>query len=260
LLADASTAGAVVTRNGRYVDVDGLHVYYEVHGQGAPLVLLHGGGVSLESFDSQVPEFAQRYQVIVPERMGHGRTADANRPFHYHTMAEETVDFLNAIGVTQPVDVLGWSDGGIIGLDLAMHHPERVHRLVVTGTNFTTAGIGPPPPGPGSEKFAAGVDSLMQEAAAVTVGGDSEREAVMAKLSLMWSTEPDYTTADLATIHARTLVMVGDHDLVRPEHAVAMYRAIPGAELAILPGASHLAPIEKPDLFNRLVLDFLAEP
>jgi pimeloyl-ACP methyl ester carboxylesterase len=121
-----------------YAAVNGLNMYYEVHGEGPPLLLLHGGSGSIP--EKWIPFFSPRFQVIAMEQMGHGRTADlGDRPFHYHDMAEDTVELMRQLKVESAV-VVGYSDGGIIGLDIAIHHPERVTKLAVTGANYRTEG------------------------------------------------------------------------------------------------------------------------
>jgi pimeloyl-ACP methyl ester carboxylesterase len=116
-----------------YAAVDGLDMYYEIHGEGSPLLLLHGGAGSIP--ERWIPFLTPHFRVIAPEQMGHGRTADlVDRPFHYHDMAEDTVELMRQLGIESAV-VVGYSDGGIIGLDLAIHHPERVSKLAVTGAN-----------------------------------------------------------------------------------------------------------------------------
>ena len=121
-----------------YAAVNGLNMYYEVHGEGPPLLLLHGGSGSIP--EKWIPFFATRFQVIAMEQMGHGRTADAmDRSFHYHDMAEDTVELMRQLEIESAV-VVGYSDGGIIGLDMAINHPERVTKLAVTGANARTDG------------------------------------------------------------------------------------------------------------------------
>ena len=121
-----------------YAAVNGLNMYYEEHGEGPPLLLLHGGSGSIP--EKWIPDFSPRFHVIAMEQMGHGRTADLrDRPFHYHDMAEDTVELMRQLGI-ESASVLGYSDGGIIGLDMAIHHPERVTKLAVTGANCRTDG------------------------------------------------------------------------------------------------------------------------
>ena len=129
-----------MTTAGSYADVNGLSLYYELHGEGAPLLLLHGGTCSIELPSMEIPFFASEFQVIAVEQMGHGRTADAmDREFHYHDMAEDTVALMDQLQIDSAF-VFGLSDGGMLGLDMAMHHPERVRKLAVTGSNFRTDG------------------------------------------------------------------------------------------------------------------------
>jgi pimeloyl-ACP methyl ester carboxylesterase len=116
-----------------YAAVNGLEMYYEVHGDGTPLLLLHGGSGSIP--EKWLPLFSPHFRVVAPEQMGHGRTGDlVGRAFHYHDMAEDTVELIRRLGVDRAV-VVGYSDGGIIGLDIAIHHPELVSKLAVTGAN-----------------------------------------------------------------------------------------------------------------------------
>jgi pimeloyl-ACP methyl ester carboxylesterase len=121
-----------------YAAVNGLDMYYEVHGEGPPLLLMHGGSGSIP--EKWIPFFSPRFQVIAMEQMGHGRTADLpDRPFHYHDVAEDTVELMRQLAI-ESAAVVGYSDGGIIGLEMAIHHPERVAKLAVTGANCRTDG------------------------------------------------------------------------------------------------------------------------
>ena len=123
-----------------YAAVNGLNMYYEVHGEGPPLLSLHGGAGSINPASTAIPFFETQFRVIAIEQMGHERTADViDRPFHYHDMAEDTVELMRQLGI-ESASVLGYSDGGIIGLDMAIHHPERVTNLAVTGANSRTDG------------------------------------------------------------------------------------------------------------------------
>jgi len=121
-----------------YADVNGLNMYYEVHGEGPPLLLLHGGLGSIP--EKWIPNFSAQFQVIAMEQMGHGHTADVvDRPFHYHDLAEDTVELMRRLAI-ESAAIVGYSDGGIIGLDMAIHHPEHVTKLAVTGANCRTDG------------------------------------------------------------------------------------------------------------------------
>ena len=242
---------------GSYVDVGPVHTWYEVHGRGEPVVLLHGGLDTNGSWAAQTDVLAEHFRVIAPERRGHGRTPDVAGPLSYRLMADDMAAFIDSV-VGAPVHLVGWSDGAVVGLMVALSRPDLVRRLVVIGGSFDTSAYVP--------EFLAATrlpaDSEVYQAfravyGAVSPDGPDHWPVVFAKLTSLWQAEPHLPYEDLAEIEARTLVMVGDDDLVRLEHAVAMYRAIPDAELAVVPGTSHLVPMEKPALVNSMLLDFL---
>jgi pimeloyl-ACP methyl ester carboxylesterase len=237
------------------MDVNGVNTYYEEHGSGDPLLLLHGGLADADSFGQQTPAFAERYRVVLPERRGHGRTADVEGPITYDVMAEDTIAFMDALG-TGPSHLVGWSDGGNIGLLVAMKRPDLVRKVVAMGANFSAEGLMPEAVAaftPGTPTSAIPMMQEMWKASAV----DPERfDVVLEKMQHCWN---DYAipTADLARIEAPVLVMVGDDDIARFEHTITLYDTIRDAQLTVIPGASHVAPIERPELVNELVLDFL---
>ncbi len=239
-----------------YVDANGVHSYYEEHGSGDPLLLLHGGLADASGFALQTPAFAELYRVFVPDRRGHGQTPDVEGPISYDLMADDTIAFMDAVG-TGPGHLVGWSDGGDVGLIVAIKRPDLVRKLVLMGANFSADGLTPEAAAvfrPDSDTSMIPVMRDMWSEHAV----DPDRfDAVLDKMTHCWF---DYAIppADLARIAAPTLVMVGDDDITRYEHTIELFETIPDAQLAVIPGASHLAPIEKPELVNQLVLDFLA--
>jgi pimeloyl-ACP methyl ester carboxylesterase len=243
---------------GQYADVGGIHTWYDEYGDGDPLVLLHGGMCTNETWAAQVPAFAERFRVLAPERRGHGHTADVDGPLHYDDMASDTIGFLEQV-VGGPAHLVGWSDGGIIGLLVAMRRPDLVSKLVVIGANYDTTGLAP-----GVDEMFAAMDPAGEDVAmfrdayvAHSPDGADHWPVFFAKFIEMAASEPHIPVAELAAIAAPTLVVAGDDDVVSLEHTVALYRAVPGAELAVIPGTSHAAMLEKPALCNQLVLDFL---
>jgi pimeloyl-ACP methyl ester carboxylesterase len=232
-----------------YAAVNGLKMYYEVHGDGPPLLLLHGGTSSIEDFTLAIPFFATQFRVIAIEQMGHGRTGDRmDRPFHYHDMAEDTVELMRQQGI-ESAAIVGYSDGGIIGLDIAIHHPERVTRLAVTGANSRTDGYTAewvrtliPDDLPVSEAY----DRLSPD-------GVDHWPIVIGRLKRLWTEEPNFTREEMQSIKAPTLIIVGDGDIVTPEHAVEMFRMIAGAQLCVVPKAGHGV------LPKEMILTFLQE-
>ena len=256
VLAGASCESA--PWSGHYASIRGIRLYYELHGHGAPLVLLHGGGGSGRSFTTQIPAFAKHFRVIVPDLRAHGRSSDGPGPLTYHAMAEDIVALLDHLKMPR-TDVMGWSDGGIIGLDLAIHHPERVDHLVTFGANFTPDGYTPAAldwiSGANAEGF--GADSRRDYERAAP--DPAHYETAMNKVLAMWRTQPNFTLAELHSIHASTLIAAGENDMVRQDHTEALAHAIPGARLWIVAGATHGVIFEEPELVERTVLDFLLD-
>ncbi|MBK7368745.1 MAG: alpha/beta hydrolase [Candidatus Eisenbacteria bacterium] len=241
-----------------YFEARGLRTYYELRGSGSPLLLLHGGAGNGKQFEHQVGAFEREHRLIVPDCCCQGRTTCREDSLTYHAMAEDMIALLDHLGVKQ-VDVMGWSDGGDIGLDLAMHHPDRIRRLVTFGANLDPTGLNEP-----DQRWAATAtpDSLGpgMRAGWIELAPDSTRYVdAMTRVLALWRTQPRWTTADLGRIRARVLVCAGEHDLIRRDHTESIARAIPGAKLWIVPGASHGAMLEKPELVNPRVLRFLAE-
>ena len=221
-----------------FAAVNGLDMYYEIHGDedGSPLLLLHGGMASTP--ETWIPFFASFFRVIAPEQMGQGRTADlVDRPFHYHGMAEDTVELMRQLGI-ESASVIGYSDGGIVGLDMAIHHPKRVTKLVVTGAMARFDGNTKE-----TQEFLLEFDPesepVWDDYAQRSPDGAEHWPAVLRRLKLMWCVEPSFTSEELRSIQAPTLVIIGDRDIVTPEHSVEMFRVIPQAQLCVVPNAEH---------------------
>jgi pimeloyl-ACP methyl ester carboxylesterase len=243
---------------GEYVNAGGVRTYYETYGEGEPLVLLHGGLATAESWAMQIPVLAERYRVYVPERRGHGRTPDVAGPMTYEMMAEDTAAFLDAAG-TGTAHLVGWSDGAVVGMLVALRRPELVRKLVVIGQYFNFDGQVP--------EFREMIDywgynlpeALHELYDRVSPDGPEHFPVVLEKLLRMWREEPDIALPELAGVGAHALVMQGDDDIVKVEHSAILAAMLADAQLAVIPGSSHMAPLEKPDLVNRLILDFLSD-
>jgi pimeloyl-ACP methyl ester carboxylesterase len=247
---------------GAYAQIGEVNTWYDVQGAGDSLVLFHGGLSTNDTWAAQLPDFAARFRVVAPERRGHGHTADREGPLSYDLMAQDMIGFLETV-VGGPAHIVGWSDGGIIGLIVAMDRPDLVRKLIVISANFDTSGG---VPGALEEILSMTADSddlAMFRAAyeAATPDGPEHWPVAFAKFQALVSTQPNIAVAELGRISAPTLVLAGDDDMISLEHTIALYRAIPKSELALVPGASHALMMEKPDLVNRLIIDFLqAEP
>jgi pimeloyl-ACP methyl ester carboxylesterase len=242
---------------GGYAEVRGIRMYYELAGDGPPLLLLHGGAGDCRQFDRQSPDFASCHRLILPDSRAQGRSSDGPGPLTYHEMAEDVVALLDLLGIPR-ADVMGWSDGGNIGIDLAIHHPDRLVHLVTFGSNFSPDGLEPAAFEWNRTATAASFGPEMRAAWTTRNPQPDHYEAAMDKILEMWRTEPELTSLELASIRAPTLVCAGEHDIVRREHTLALAEAIPTASSWIVPGASHGAMLERPDLVNPRVLDFLA--
>jgi pimeloyl-ACP methyl ester carboxylesterase len=243
---------------GTYIEIGELKTWYDESGAGEPLVLLHGGLSTNETWGPQMPEFGKQFRVLAPERRGHGHTPDVDGPFSYDAMATDTIGFLEAV-VDGPAHLVGWSDGGIIGLIVAMRRPDLVRKLVAISANFDTSGV---PEEIQSQLLATRPDSdglatLRSMYESASPDGPEHWSVVVAKSLEMVSREPRISPSELTRIAAPTLVLAGDDDLVSLEHTIELFGSIPDAELAIVPGTSHFPTMEKPDLVNRLILDFI---
>jgi pimeloyl-ACP methyl ester carboxylesterase len=243
---------------GYYAGVNGIRMYYEVYGRGRPLILLHGGTGNGKQFAHQIPAFEKRFQLIVPDLRAQGRTADGPGPLGYHLMAEDIVALMDHLRVKR-ADVMGWSDGGIVGLDLAIHHPERVRRLVTFGANFTPDGLNAADVLWNATATASSFGPGTRQAYEELAPDPSHYEAAMEKILRMWRTEPHFTLEQLGSIRARTLICAGENDVVRREHTEALARAIPRSRLWIVPGATHSVILEQPELVNKKVMRFLRD-
>ncbi|MFL5494440.1 MAG: alpha/beta fold hydrolase [Gemmatimonadales bacterium] len=227
-------------------------------------MLLHGGGTTVEeSFSRQIPYFARSRLIVAPEQVGHGRTHDVAGPLSYMEMAEHTATLLDRLHI-ENADVLGWSDGGDVGLILAARHPRLVHRLAVTGANITPAADSDTPEVltelqgwiPSEDKDGqARYERLFADSAAHFV-------VFAQKLKQLWLTHPtpdELSTGILKQIQIPTLVMAGDHDVVRLEHTIGIFRSLPRARLFIVPNSPHNTLNEHADWLNPVIASFFAE-
>jgi pimeloyl-ACP methyl ester carboxylesterase len=241
-----------------YAHVNGLDVYYETHGSGEPLVLLHGGLLTIElNFAETLPVLAKNRQVVAIELQGHGRTADTERTLSFENFADDVVGVLDELGIAR-ADFYGFSLGGLVALQVAMRHPERAGRLAVAGVHFRADGYHPEifEMDSSSERLPTEADFQAMRDAYTAVAPDPDRfDAFEARLSALperldWS-------AELGAITAPVLIIIGDLDFVRIEHAAEMRELIPNAALAVLPNTTHMGLMRRADLVLPLVQEFL---
>jgi pimeloyl-ACP methyl ester carboxylesterase len=236
-----------------YVQLGSVKTWYDEHGSGEPLVLMHGGLVDARWFEPNLAPLAELFRVYTPEQRGHGHTPDVPGPFTYQLFADDVIAFLERV-VGEPADLVGHSQGAFLAMLVAMQRPELVKRLVMISGSFSKHGEA----APDAEWDVDAIAEFLAPAyGEVSPDGEEHFKVVATKVGEMAAKEPYLEASELATITARSLVMLADDDLTTVTHAVEMYDAIPNAELAIVPGTSHFLTREKPHLVNALVLDFL---
>jgi len=243
-------------RGSHRANVNGISLYYETYGQGPPVLVLHGAGAFLEVMHYFITALAPTHTVIAVDSRAQGRSTDGPGPITYGRMGADMIALMDALKIKQ-ADVVGWSDGGIVGLDMAMKHPDRVRRLIAIGANYDVNGIDRKKMSPAMLAAQAQQVKPFYDAIAPD---PSHFAVVMKKIETMVTTEPHYTLAELSHIHARVLIVAGEHDLILRKHTDNLAHAIPGAKEIIVPGASHFGPLEKPDVYNDIARNFLDAP
>jgi len=237
-----------------YAPVNGMQMYYAVFGAGDPVLLIHGGLGHADIWASQVATLSKAHKVIVADSRGHGRSTRTEQPYGYDLMASDYLALLDYLKIDKTA-LVGWSDGGIIGIDIALHHPERLTRLFAQAANVTTDGVDP---GVMTNKtFAAYIDRSGRDYKKMSKTPD-QYDAFVAQISHMWESEPAWTKEQLGKVTTPTAIVAGDHDeAIKREHTEYMASAIAGAKLIILPNASHFAMLQAPDEYSQAALDFI---
>lgn len=250
------TPAAIPAERSGLAPVNGIRVHYAVYGHGSPVLLLHGGLANLEYWGNQIRALARYHTVIAMDSRGHGRTTRDARPYGYDLMADDVIGLMDMLHVRK-ADVVGWSDGGIIGLDLAMRHANRVGKIFAFAANTRTSGVKP-----NLEKnptFAAFIARAGHEYAAKSAT-PKQYDAFLNQIGKMWSTQPNWTDAQLKQVRTPVLVVDGDHDeAIKREHTEYIAATIQGAGLLILPNVSHFAFLQDPRLFSYAILHFLGD-
>jgi pimeloyl-ACP methyl ester carboxylesterase len=234
---------------GRFITSDGVQIYFETYGSGEPVLVLHGGLGCIEGMHKQIRALAGQYFVIAPDSRSHGRSGDAPGPLTYAQLGRDMVTLLDELNLPS-VNIVGWSDGGITGLELAMRYPHRVRKLVAIGANYDVQGM--------IEMPAIRSEVPPLRGACGRVQPDpSSWPSRYRKVIEMWRNQPNYSLADLGKITAPTLIMAGEFDSIRRSHTSRLAKAISRSREIIIEGGTHSAS-KKAVIINANILGFLA--
>ena len=237
--------------------VNGIRMYYATYGTATPgqdpILMIHGGLGHADIWASQVADLAKDHLVILADSRGHGRSTRNADPFGYDLMASDYVALLDVLKIDR-VNLVGWSDGGIIGLDIALHHPERLGKLFAQAANVTPDGVDP---GVATNVTFGNYITWMGQDYARLSPTPGEFDAFVTQIGAMWATEPNWPDADLARITTPTAIVLGDHDeAITRAHTDHMAAVIPGATKIILPGVSHFAMLQNPEGYTAAIRNF----
>lgn len=225
-----------------FASVNGIEMYYRVVGKGPPILLIHGGLSDQHVWDAQLPILARNHTVILADSRGQGRSTRTNEPITYELMTDDYVALLDYLHISK-VDLVGWSDGGIIGIDMAIRYPKRLKSLFAQAANVTPEG---------STGYA------LARAEGKPIPEMRHYTSIDKEINALWANEPNYTADDLAKINVRTAIVIGDRDTaITREHTEFIAQNIPGAKLIILPDSGHGVPAENPRLYARAVMKFI---
>ena len=255
-----------------YAPVNGLQMYYEIHGSGRPLVLLHGNLSTIDvDFGRILPSLARARQVIAVEQQAHGHTADIDRPLSIQNWADDTAALLRHLGIGN-ADFFGYSSGSTVALQLALQHPRLVRKLGLASFAYKLDGLHP-----GLLEGIAGLTpealagTPFEEAYAKTAPNPDDWPTLISKITRMDQDLPEWSSKDIQSLAAPVLLIIGDSDIVRPEHAVETFRllgggvigdlvGLPRSRLAILPGTTHITLVHRSDWLASMLAEFLDAP
>jgi pimeloyl-ACP methyl ester carboxylesterase len=236
-----------------YAPVNGIKIWYAIFGRGPPVILLHGGLANSNYWGNLIPALAEHYQVIVMDSRGHGRSTRNSEPFGYDLMTSDVLVVMDFLKLEKTA-VVGWSDGAIIGLNIAIHHPARLTKLFAFAANSDSSGVADVSQSPVFNKYLART-KLEYESLSST---PADYSSFLAQITTMWQTQPNFTADDFHRIKSITWIVDGDHDeAIKRGNTLFMADQIPDSGLLIEPQVSHFAFLQDPEQFNSDVLHFL---
>jgi len=234
--------------------VNGIKIWYAEFGAGEPVILLHGGLANSNYWGHQVPVLARHYRVIVMDSRGHGRSTRNGEPYGYDLMASDVIALMDYLKL-QKAAIIGWSDGAILGLDIAIHHPERLTKLFAFAANSDPSGVADIDKSPVFNAYIARAEKEYERLSPTP----REYKSFLAQITKMWETQPNFTAAQLNAIHVPTWIVDADHDeAIKRENTEFMAREIPDAGLLLQPEVSHFSFLQDPAQFTADVMHFLA--
>ncbi len=236
-----------------YAPVNGVKIWYATFGRGEPVILLHGGLANSNYWGNQVRALQTRYRVVVMDSRGHGRSTRNDQPYGYDLMAGDVIALMDFLKIKKAA-IVGWSDGAILGLDIAITHPERVSKLFAFAANSDPSGVADIANSPVFNAFIARAEKEYEKLSPTP----TEYKAFLAQITKMWETQPNWTAADLQRIAVPTWIVDADHDeAIKRENTEFMAANIPNAGLLLQPEVSHFSFLQDPDQFTADVLHFL---
>jgi len=239
---------------GKYVTINGAKIYYEEYGKGEPLLLIHGNSGEIKSMDNQIDYFKKKYRVIVADSRGHGKSELKTDSLTYNQITKDWEGLVNHLKLDS-ISIIGWSDGGIIGLKMGISSNCNIKKIVTMGANLRP-------------DISAVNSSAIDEAKKtmefieykIQVKDTTKPWKLGKQVIGLLLNQPNIETTELSKIKAKVLIMAGDKDVIKNKHSVEIFENIPSAHLCIMPGENHFTPKENPELFNKTVDDFLSNP
>ena len=234
--------------------INDVELYYQIHGEGTPLILLHGGLGHSGHWKNQLPVLSEHYQVITVDSRGHGRSTMTEQQISFELMASDIVGLMDYLEIER-AHILGWSDGGNIGLYLAIHYPERLMKVIASGANYSPSGVRSDVGE--NQKFLSYIGEAIKDYQALSPD-PANWDAFFGSIGQMWASEPDFTVEQLGSISVPVLLLDGERDeAIYAEHTIEMAGLIPTAKLIFISGTGHFGMWEKPAEINKAILDFL---
>lgn len=242
------------TTVGKFAEINGAKIYFEEYGKGEPLLLIHGNGGSIETMGNQIDYFKSKYRVIVADNRGQGKSELKTDSLTFVQITKDTEELVNRLKLDS-INIIGWSDGGIVGLQMAISGKTKIKKIVAMGANLR----------PDTTAIYSWASKDLQVMRKMVISKIKEKDTsenwnLMKQISGLLADQPNIAVKDLSKIKAKVLVIAGDRDVIRNEHSVEIFENIPKAQLCIMPGETHFAPASSPEVFNALANKFLSEP